>query len=346
MLFSIDEDSGSRIIGWVMPDNPSTTPKVVVHLDAERHIVLDAFVDRPLLREQNLHNTGICGFVLDENNCPGLTGAEHLEIKDASNQLLIYRRRLGAQIVQQKFLRIETQLPRLDRLDHELDPRFHMAYHALELLSEESIRSIFAISFSNSIYASGRIYWRLWEPLLRDRGFKAGILLRDPFEELSERLLVLKWASLSDTGSVSSILGQLTPSGARAFKSVSLGDTNAVETLLSSPPDELRALVCDPFVRQLAAPNHFDPPPQPETAAALESLAEIDVVGLREDTGSFLELLAFTLDLAHPFPSVAPPVSPTVARFADMLREMRPARALIENDLELYSEVARIVARP
>jgi hypothetical protein len=28
MLFSIAEDTASRIAGWVMPDNPATTPKV------------------------------------------------------------------------------------------------------------------------------------------------------------------------------------------------------------------------------------------------------------------------------------------------------------------------------
>ena len=40
MLFSIDEDTGSRIVGWVMPDNPATTPKVVIHLGPEHHVVM------------------------------------------------------------------------------------------------------------------------------------------------------------------------------------------------------------------------------------------------------------------------------------------------------------------
>ena len=65
MLFHIDEDTGSRIVGWVMPDNPATTPKVVIHLRPEHHVVIDAFVVRPLLREQGLRDTGVCGFVAD-----------------------------------------------------------------------------------------------------------------------------------------------------------------------------------------------------------------------------------------------------------------------------------------
>jgi hypothetical protein len=192
MLFSIDEDTGSRIVGWVMPDNPATTPKVVVHLGPEHHVVIDAFVVRPLLREQGLHNTGVCGFVVDENNCPGVTGAGHLEIKDADNHILIYRRRNDSQLVDQKFLRVETQLFRSHSLDDALIARFQMSYKSLELLPEETTRSIFAIPFTNSVFASGRIFWRVWEPMVRDRNFKAAILLREPFEELSERLLILK----------------------------------------------------------------------------------------------------------------------------------------------------------
>ncbi|MGH6935266.1 MAG: hypothetical protein ACRED2_03615, partial [Methylocella sp.] len=117
MLFSIDEDAGSRIVGWVMPDNPATTPKIVIHLGPEHHVVIDAFVVRPLLREQGLHNTGVCGFVVDENNCPGVTAAGHLEIKDADNDILIYRRRADSQLVDQKLLRVETQLLRSHSLD-------------------------------------------------------------------------------------------------------------------------------------------------------------------------------------------------------------------------------------
>jgi hypothetical protein len=65
MLFSIDEDTGSRIAGWVMPDNPAATPKIVAHLGLHHHGVINAFVVRPLLREQCLRDTGVCGFVVD-----------------------------------------------------------------------------------------------------------------------------------------------------------------------------------------------------------------------------------------------------------------------------------------
>jgi hypothetical protein len=344
MLFSIDKDSGSRIVGWVMPDNPAAIPKVIVHLDPERHVVIDAFVYRPLLREQGLHNTGLCGFVVDEKNCPGVTAAADLEIKDADNQILIYRRRPTSQLAEAKLLRLETQLVRSHSLDSALSGGFHMAYHSLELLPDETTRAILGISFTNSLFVSGRIFWRLWEPIVRDRNFKVGVLLREPFEELSERLLILKWASLSGSNSVASLLGQTVQSCARVFRNIDLTDLSALQTVLSRPPDKLRAVLFNPIVYQLAAPNAFDPPQAPETATALDSLAEIDAVGLRNDAGSFLQLLVALLDLPLCLPDVSLGTGPTVSGLADVLREMGPARALIEKDLEVYAEVARILA--
>ncbi len=344
MLFSIDEDTGTRIAGWVMPDNPATTPKVVVHLGPEHHVVIDAFVERPLLREQGLHNTGLCGFVVNERNCPGVTAAGHLEIKDADNHVLIYRRRNDAQVIEQKLLRVETQLFRSHGLDDALIARFQMSYKSLELLPEETTRSIFAIPFTNSVFASGRIFWRMWEPMVRDRNFKAGIVLREPFEELAERLLILKWASVSDTNSAAAVLGQTVQLCAKTFCNVNLGDLAALQDLLSRPSDELRAVLYNPIVYQLAAPNAFDPPPSPEVAATLNSLAEMDAVGLRDDPGAFLRLVGAVLDLPDQLSGVSLHTSETVLGLAEILREMSPARALIEKDLEVYAEVARVLA--
>ncbi|MCI0736206.1 MAG: hypothetical protein L0Y50_08035 [Beijerinckiaceae bacterium] len=344
MLFMIDEDKVSRIVGWLMPDNPAATSKIVVQLGPDRHVVIDAFVERPLLKEHGLHNTGICGFVLNELNCPGISAAADLVITDAVNQLLIYRRRPESQLAGQKLLRIETQLLRSYSLDDVLKERFHMAYQSLELLSEETTRSVLSIAFTESLFVSGRIFWRLWEPLIRDRNFKTGLLLRDPFEELSERLLILKWASLTGASAAESILGQSVQASAAAIRDINLGDLSALQALLTRPPDELHAVLYNPLVFQLAAPNAFDPPRAPETAAALDSMAEIEAVGLRHDPRSFLDLLAAVLDLQDPLPDVSLSAGPTVTGLADELRGMRPARALIEKDLEVYAEVARILA--
>ncbi|MCI0465591.1 MAG: hypothetical protein L0Y57_01065 [Beijerinckiaceae bacterium] len=346
MLFKIDADKGSVIQGWVTPDNPSGTSKVVVHLGPERHIAIDAFVERPLLREQGLHNTGICGFVLNERNCPGITAAADLEIKDAASQLLIYRRRPKSPLAAQKFLRIETQLLRSQSLDNLLKGRFHMPYQSLELLSEETTTSVLTISFTDSLFVSGRIFWRLWEPLIRGQNYKTGIVLRDPFEEFAERLLILKWASMPGASSAQSILGLPVQASAAAIRDVNLSDLTALQAFLTRLPGELRPVLYNPLVHQLAAPNAFDPPQAPEAAAALDSLAEINAVGLRCDARTFLDLLAAVLHLQEHLPDVSMGSGPAVRRLAEELRGMRPARALIEKDLEVYAEAARICTPP
>jgi len=344
MLFSIDEDLGERIIGWLMPDNPAATPRIIVHLDREHRVAVEAFVYRPLLKEQGLHNTGICGFVADESNCPGIGAAADLKITDGENNVLIYRRHQGDDLIERKFLRLETQLFRAFSVDEALIDRFQMPYRALELLPEETTRSIFAIPFTNSIFASGRIFWRVWEPLLHDRGFKIGILLRDPFEEMSERLLILKWASTPEAAPSANALMPVLQTCVGAVREIDFSNAAALNELLSHPSDELRALLNNPLVYQLAAPNAFDPPPSPASAAALDSLAEFDAVGLREDVGSFLALVGAVLDLPQPLPSVSLAPSKTVVGFAGVLREMSAARDLIQQDLELYAEARRVLA--
>jgi hypothetical protein len=339
MLFSIDEDAGKRLEGWVMPDNPATIPRVVVRLNATRHVVFEAFVFRPLLKEYGLHNTGICGFVIDDNNCPGLTSASELEIYDADNNLLIYRRRPSDNLINKKFFRLEPRLFRSTMLDELLASRFHMTYTALDLLSEETIRSVLAIPFTCSIYAEGRVFWRVWEPLLRDRGYLVGILVRDPYHELAERLLILKLANCSQEGSILEALGPVAEAAAVHLRDVDLKDCSSLEEVLAAPPNELRSVLYNPLTYLLTAQNAFDAPPLPATAVALDSLADMDAVGLCDDTKPFLETVSAVLDLPEILSAVPLPTSQTVRHLADLLRDKPVARGLIEMDLEVYQTV-------
>jgi hypothetical protein len=161
---------------------------------------------------------------------------------------------------------------------------------------------------------------------------------------MSERLLILKWASSLDATSAVIDLMPALQTCAGALRGLDLADAGALDAILSRPSDELRALLYNPLVYQLAAPNAFDAPPMPETAVALDALAELDAVGLRADLRSFFDLVAAVLDLPDPLADVPLAASKTVIGFADTLRKMRSARALIEKDLEVYSEAARVLA--
>jgi hypothetical protein len=343
MLFSIDEDVGWRLEGWVNPDNPAVTPRVIAHLDAEHHVVIEAFVYRPLLKQNGLHNTGVCGFVLDETNCSGLAAASKLEVFDADNNLLLYRRRPDTGVIDKKLFRLETQLFRSAAIDDLFLTRFHMGYPALDLHPEETIRSILALPFTQSIYASGRVFWRVWEPLLRDRGYMVGTLLRDPFHEMAERLLILKLASSPQGGGIVEAIGPVVEAAAGHLRNIDLKDFAELEALLAAAPIELKAILYNPLSYQLTAQNAFDPPPKPTTAVALESLADMDAVGLRDDPAPFFEVMTAMLDLPEGLAQVSLPTSNTVIQWADFLRERPTVRKLIEMDLEVYQTAAGII---
>jgi hypothetical protein len=187
MLFSIDADFGEQIVGWVLPDNPSATPSVDVSFGGERRRI-EATVVRPLLKEQGLHNHGLCGFVLDQNNCPGLAEATEVNVAESETGVLIYSRRRRVPTTARKFLRVETQLPFERPLDRILGPQFQMTYPQFESVPEETRMSVLRIGYCQSLYIAGRIYPRVVDDLARARGFQFGIVLRDPYEELAERL--------------------------------------------------------------------------------------------------------------------------------------------------------------
>jgi len=220
-----------------------------------------------------------------------------------------------------------------------------MTYPALELASEETIRSILSIPFTPSIYAAGRVFWRVWEPLLRDRGYMVGVLLRDPYHEIAERILILKLATSSQSLAIINSLGPVVESAATHLRDLNLKDISDLDATLSGAPVELRAILHNPLTYLLSAQNAFDAPPVPAIAVALESLADMDAVGLRHDTGPFFETVSAILDLPQNLAAVTLPTSTTVVQWADLLRDRPAVRSLIEMDLEVYETVGSILAK-
>src|SRR5262249_25832319 len=111
------------------------------------------------------------------------------------------------------------------------------------------------------------------------------------------------------------------------------------------PPVELRAILYNPLTYILSAQNAFDPPPVPATAVALESLADMDAVGLRQDTTPFFEAVSALLDLPHSLPPISLPPSISGLQWAGLLRDRTVVRGLIQMDLEAYQTVVGILKR-
>jgi hypothetical protein len=82
----------------------------------------------------------------------------------------------------------------------------------------------------------------------------------------------------------------------------------------------------------------------PASAAALDSLADMDAVGLRDDTGAFFEMILAALDLPEYLGDLRLPTGPSVLTLADVLRDVPASRSLIEMDLEVYGIAAKALS--
>ncbi|QRG05288.1 hypothetical protein EZH22_19610 [Xanthobacter dioxanivorans] len=343
MLFSIDEDAGSRIVGWIMPDNPASTPHVAVFAGGELKKVVSASVLRPLLREQGLHETGICGFVIDEQILSNLSEVQDLELYDDATNIRIYRRRPAAARTDLKFFRLETRLVPQAALNEPFQSLFHMTFTRLDRIPEEAVKSILGIAFTPSIFATGRLYYRAYEPLLRDRGFKCSVLVRDPFEELAEQLLVLRWG-VKTPNLAYSVLNEAYRPLVESLSRANVQEMGDLQTWIGTLTPFERSLIASPLARLLTCRGSDD---QLETTAvenALDILSEMDVVGLSSEVEAYWDTLAAVLEI--PLPEV-PPLSWSrqVKELEAQVREWPVVHDLLAADVQLFTDITEVFAR-
>lgn len=343
MLFSIDEDAGVRIVGWIMPDNPSSTPHVAVFVDGELRKVVPATVLRPLLREQGLHETGICGFVVDEQILPNLAQVRDLELYDDATNIRIYRRRPETAKADLKFFRLETRLVPQAALNEPFQSLFHMVFTRLDRVPEEAARAVLGIAFSPSVFASGRLHFRAYEPLLRDRGFKCSVLLRDPLEELAEQMLALRWAVKTPKLAYSVLSDAYRP----LVESLGRADVQEVadlETWAGTLSPFERSLLASPVARLLTCLGSDDQLEASAVENALDTLAEMDVVGLNSDLDAYWGTLSAVLEIPLPEPP-ALSWSRQVKELEAQLHEWPVTQDLLAADLQIFADVTEVFGR-
>ncbi|GLK83937.1 hypothetical protein [Ancylobacter defluvii] len=344
MLFSIDEDTGTRIVGWIMPDNPSHTPCVSVFEGSEKLAEVQARIVRPLLREQGLHDTGLCGFVVDEAAVSGLARRHQIDVFDVHTQTLVYRRRYGTPTIQRKLFRLETQILPNVRVNRLFDSLFQMSYPRIESLPPDTTRSIIDINFSNSIYLSGRVYLAEYEVFLQKNGFDSCTYVRDPMEELAEQLLTLEWISRNSDDTVKQLGNIGLMSLVDAVKGKELKDADDFGAWLLHLPAEDRQLLSNPLTRLLTCRSADEPLSVIAVPSALDALSGMKAVQLRSNLEHFLQLVGAQLE--HDLGTwELPAPSPGVTKLADGLRDKEMARELLTADLELFREVSVAVDR-
>jgi len=337
MLFGIEADHGAVISGYVAPDGFSGSPTIVVRHAGQDVLVRPADELRIPLVTAGRHETGACGFTIDEQAAPGLGGMADLEIYDVETQTLLYRRRRPHHIAK-KVLRLESHLFPLWRLDAALNSRFQHSVNQIENMGRETSTQLFLLNLVDSSYLSGRVLYKNYTYYVESK-FDVVFIMHHPLEELAERLIVLAQIKRSGAG-VLGMRDNLSLKPALDFaQSLPFHDEKALGRELRNIPREVAQILANPVVRQLTTSTPDEMASSRAVSTALDTLATFALVGLRRASGTFTRALAELTGV--PFEDLPPMTKlPGVTALAQLLKRTRAMHGILEQDLELYDHIA------
>jgi hypothetical protein len=342
MLFNIEVDEGIRIVGYLVPDTFSVSPSLRITDGQQDLLILPCREERPSLVVAGRHDTGRCGFTIDETIIANLAQQLALEIYDQETNILIYRRRPPSQVTQKRILRLETHLFPLWRLDDRIENHFQYFYKGIERHGRETTTQLFLLNNSTSLYLSGRLIIKTYDNYINDT-FNCIALLQDPYTELAERLLTLKY--MGHLGK--ELLGErdlMTFGPAMEFAKTIENDDKVLHRAFTAMPRAAIANLANPLTRELAARTADEIPTKGAVATALSTLSSFAVLGIRERQDLFLAQLADLIGI----PAETLPRIPDFVGTSEISRRLKgvpEAGLLIEQDLEVYHHVQTAIER-
>ncbi|WDZ80938.1 hypothetical protein PWG15_24615 (plasmid) [Ensifer adhaerens] len=341
MYFAIDTDQGDMIAGWIVLDNPSLVPEVVIKIPGREPIPFRANVLRPDLKDHGLHSTGLAGFQIDRSLIDDLPDVPQITLVEAESNLAIFRRNVFGAAVPKKLLLMEVGAFPQVKLLKEMMALFDLTYPAIERFSLETTSSIIG-AHAQSLFISGYPNWQRHGSPLRERGFLTTAILRDPFEELAERLLTLahmkKWsknAGLHPFLKHHSVLLDI-------VETVEFQDDRSILAAFRGLAPEQYNLLRSPMTAA------FGCYPEEEVqrrnvSIALDNLSHFDLVGTRERLADFA-VLADTLIGVPIFDRVQFESVPGVNDLAVILRKIGMIADILDEDMALYSFASEAIA--
>jgi hypothetical protein len=337
MLFSIEADLGSRVTCYLVPDSFGSTPTLRLRSGGVDLLTVEANEVRDALVAAGRHGTGRCGFAIDDAMLPGLADLADLEIVDAATDMLIYRRHPAPDLIEGATFRLETHLLPLWRLDEVFATRFKYWYKGIDRHGRETATQVFCLDKS-SIYASGRVLYKNFEYYLA-KGVRCFAAIRNPYEELAERLLVLQNVGTR----AEQLLGArdvltFEPAIAFAAELKSLDNAELKKAFKRLEPETAAAL-SNPLTRQLTTNTPGEMPTSGSVASALEILSSFDAVGLRSDEHRFIDVVSASTGVsADAFPPLAE--FTRVRELGRRLHDIPQCEAFLEKDLELFHHIS------
>jgi hypothetical protein len=240
-----------------------------------------------------------------------------------------------------KIFRFEAQAMPYAHVEAIWDKSFSLYYNTVERYPFETMFGNLNNPATRSIAFAGRPSLLRYEHYLRERGYKIVTLLRNPLEELAERLLFIRYAlqPQSPTTFRAHLTGieRLGP----VAKALDLNNLSSVKQAFSVLTDRQKVRLANPLVRALAC-NVDEIPRKEHVELALTKLSSMDLVGTRPYYNQFKTMLAEMIgrDLFgdSPLADIA-----WTLRVAEELTKIRAARSLVALDMELYQLAAKAV---
>lgn len=339
MLFNIEADTGGELVGYLVPDSVDDTPRLCLVGDGRLLWSGDANEIRPSLVEAGRHRTGVCGFRIGTEEVPGLDRFTELELRDIATGLTVYRRRPTR--VTARIFRLETRLIASRGFDRAMEGLFQGWYPGIERFGVETVDQVLLLGGTSSVFASGRVHVPAHAGL-SDGGTTVILGLRDPFEELAERMLVM-------TGCLGPV-DHLVPQRERlawrralaALDGIEIQRAKDLRRFFRRIDPDVAATLSNPLTRQLTCLGPGELCAPNAISVALRTLSGFDIVAPDALTGFFQSAVGTFLDM--PVPGLSP-ASDQVRWVSDTLAEIGIVEAILECDLSVYSSVSTVFER-
>jgi hypothetical protein len=337
MLFHMqDAPAGDSIVGWVLPDNPSALPKIKIYGPDGFIAELEANVHQVNMRDRGQHDTGLVGFRINEKNLPELPRIwDRIQIRESDSNVLIYRKSLPDNHVEQRLFHFELRaMPDLST-GQLIARHFTLYYNILQRYPQQTLFAIVNNPPAKSIYLSGCPRLQQYEHLLRERKYKIVTLVRNPYDEMAERLLLARYSlSPNAPAFIADHMYGLEPLK-DLVKNIKFDEIESIRAAFSSMTEEQREVLSNPLVKALAC-TVDERPKSGHIEIALAKLSRMDLVGLRSRFDEFKSILPEILG-ADIFGNHQLVEFLWVRRIADCLPDIKLAKNLISLDLDLYS---------
>lgn len=340
MFFNIDQDQGDAINGWLALDNPSEIARIEVVVNGQAtEMAADAL--REDVRDIGVHNTGHVGFTVNASSVSSLAADDDVQIYEKDSGLLVYGRFLPDRHIGAKLMLFDASTMPQAQLSGAISRHFAMNYLMSERLSFETMLVIVNNHMAVSQFIYGRSSYLRYSNYLDEKKYIRAALLRDPFEELAEKLLFCQYVSRSEKLSrIWALFSGLEPV-IEMIRDLSLNDRKGLVSAFRGATPEQKLALTSPMTRMLGCLPE-DVPVRQHVATALDGLAAMDVVGVRSQFGRFRDLMkgivGYDLIDTDRFRSFD-----ETPGLAESLRQIGAVEDLLDADVTLYAFVEQAV---